>query len=62
MSISSDDPSAPCDALKQAMSAGIKVVTFDSDTSPDCRDVFINQATADGIAKVQSKEIGRAHV
>jgi rhamnose transport system substrate-binding protein len=60
--ISSDDPSAPCDALKQAMSAGIKVITFDSDTNPDCRDVFVNQATADGIAKVQidliSKQIG----
>jgi rhamnose transport system substrate-binding protein len=60
--ISSDDPSAPCDALKQAMSAGIKVVTFDSDTNPDCRDVFVNQATADGIAKVQvdmiAKQIG----
>jgi rhamnose transport system substrate-binding protein len=60
--ISSDDPSAPCDALKQAMSAGIKVVTFDSDTNADCRDVFVNQATADGIAKVQvdmiAKQIG----
>jgi rhamnose transport system substrate-binding protein len=60
--ISSDDPSAPCDALKQAMSAGIKVVTFDSDTSADCRDLFVNQATADGIAKVQvdmiAKQIG----
>jgi rhamnose transport system substrate-binding protein len=60
--ISSDDPSAPCDALKQAMAAGIKVVTFDSDTNPDCRDVFVNQATAEGIAKVQvdmiSKDIG----
>jgi rhamnose transport system substrate-binding protein len=58
--ISSDDPSAPCDALKQAMAAGIKVVTFDSDTSPDCRDVFINQATADGIAKVQVDMISKA--
>ena len=60
--ISSDDPSAPCDALKQAMSAGIKVVTFDSDTNADCRDLFVNQATADGIAKVQvdmiAKQIG----
>jgi rhamnose transport system substrate-binding protein len=60
--ISSDDPSAPCDALKQAMSAGTKVVTFDSDTNPDCRNVFVNQATADGIAKVEvdmiSKQIG----
>jgi rhamnose transport system substrate-binding protein len=60
--ISADDPSAPCDAIKQAMSAGSKVVTFDSDTGPGCRDLFVNQATADGIAKVQvdmiSKEIG----
>jgi rhamnose transport system substrate-binding protein len=60
--ISADDPSAPCDALKQAMSAGTKVVTFDSDTNPDCRTVFVNQATAEGIAKVEvdliSKEIG----
>ena len=29
------------------------MVTFDSDTSPDCRDLFVNQATADGIAKVE---------
>lgn len=60
--ISSDDPSAPCDALKQAMSAGIKVVTFDSDTNADCRNVFVNQATAEGIAQVQvdmiAKQIG----
>jgi rhamnose transport system substrate-binding protein len=60
--ISADDASAPCDALKQAMSAGTKVVTFDSDTSADCRNVFVNQATADGIAKVEvdmiAKQIG----
>jgi len=51
--ISSDDPAAPCDAINQARQAGTKVITFDSDTSPDCRDLFINQATADGIAKVE---------
>jgi rhamnose transport system substrate-binding protein len=28
-------------------------VTFDSDTSPECRDLFVNQATSDGIAEVQ---------
>jgi rhamnose transport system substrate-binding protein len=60
--ISADDPSAPCDALKQAMSPGTKVVTFDSDTNPECRNVFVNQATADGIAKVEvdmiAKQIG----
>jgi len=51
--ISADDPKAICDAVGQARDAGVKVVTFDSDTSPDCRDLFINQATADGIAKVE---------
>jgi rhamnose transport system substrate-binding protein len=62
--ISADDPSAPCDAIKQAMSAGTKVVTFDSDTSPECRNLFVNQATAEGIAQVEvdliAKEIGKA--
>lgn len=60
--ISANDPKAICDAIKQAQSAGTKVITFDSDTSPDCRDLFINQATAEGIAKSQvdiiTKEIG----
>jgi rhamnose transport system substrate-binding protein len=60
--ISADDPTAPCNAIKQARAAGVKVVTFDSDTSKACRDLFINQATADGIAKVEvdtiTKEIG----
>ncbi|MGC3995795.1 MAG: rhamnose ABC transporter substrate-binding protein [Propionicimonas sp.] len=51
--VSANDKSAICDSLKEAMTAGVKVVTFDSDTEADCRDLFINQATADGIAKVQ---------
>jgi rhamnose transport system substrate-binding protein len=62
--ISADDPSAPCDAIKQAMSAGTKVVTFDSDTSVGCRNLFINQATAQGIAQVEvdtiAQEIGKS--
>src|SRR5690606_19958138 len=51
--VSANDPEAICDALNEARDNGIKVVTFDSDTDPDCRDLFINQATAEGIAKVQ---------
>lgn len=51
--VSANDPSAICDALNEARDAGIKVVTFDSDTNADCRDLFINQATSDGIAKAQ---------
>ena len=51
--VSANDPTAICDALDEARDAGTKVVTFDSDTDPECRDLFINQATAEGIAKVQ---------
>jgi rhamnose transport system substrate-binding protein len=51
--VSANDPKAICSALNQAKSAGTKIVTFDSDTDPSCRDLFINQATADGIAKVE---------
>lgn len=51
--VSANDPEALCDALDEARSAGVKVVTFDSDTNAECRDLFINQATAEGIAKVQ---------
>src|SRR3954454_19371501 len=51
--VSANDPKAICDALNEARDAGTKVVTFDSDTDPTCRDAFVNQASADGIAKSQ---------
>ena len=60
--VSANDKAAICDALTSAMDAKIKVVTYDSDTNPECRNLFINQATADGIAKVEvdmiAKQIG----
>lgn len=51
--VSANDPKAICDALNEARDADVKVVTFDSDTNTDCRDIFINQASAEGIAKAQ---------
>ncbi|WP_394554096.1 rhamnose ABC transporter substrate-binding protein [Agromyces sp. MMS24-JH15] len=64
IAVSANDPEAICDALNEARDAGVKVVTFDSDTNPECRDLFINQATAEGIAKVQvdliAEQIGDA--
>ena len=51
--VSANDPTAICDALNEARDAGVKVVTFDSDTDAECRDIFINQATSEGIAKIQ---------
>jgi rhamnose transport system substrate-binding protein len=51
--VSANDPTAICDALNEASDAGTKIVTFDSDTDPECRDIFVNQASAEGIAKSQ---------
>lgn len=51
--VSANDPAAICDALNQAREVGTKVVTFDSDTEPQCRDLFVSQATAEGIAETQ---------
>jgi rhamnose transport system substrate-binding protein len=60
--LSANDPEALCDALEEARSADVKVVTFDADTNPECRDLFVNQATAEGIAAKQleliSEQIG----
>ncbi|MFE5309148.1 rhamnose ABC transporter substrate-binding protein [Isoptericola sp. NPDC056578] len=62
--VSANDPKAICDALDEARQAGTKVVTFDSDTDPACRDLFVNQASAEGIAEVQvdmiAEQIGDA--
>jgi rhamnose transport system substrate-binding protein len=58
--VSANDKDAICGALNEARQAGSKVVTFDSDTNPSCRDLFINQATAEGIAKSQIKLISEA--
>jgi rhamnose transport system substrate-binding protein len=52
--ISGDDPNAVAPALKQAMSQGIKVVSFDADVAPDARNVFVNQAN--------SEQLGRSEV
>src|SRR3954453_8354930 len=53
--IAANDPNAVCPSLNQARAAKIKVVTFDSDASKDCRDIFINQATTEGIGESLAK-------
>ncbi len=59
--IAANDPTAVCPALAQAVAAGIKVVSFDSDnTCPD--HLFINQANTEQIGTSEvdllAKEIG----
>jgi rhamnose transport system substrate-binding protein len=49
--VSAQDPGAMCTGLKQAMSAKIAVVTYDSDTNPDCRQIFVNQASAEALGR-----------
>jgi rhamnose transport system substrate-binding protein len=58
--VSANDKDAICGALNEARQAGAKVVTYDSDTKPSCRDLFVNQATPEGIAKSQIKLISEA--
>ncbi len=51
--LSANDPTALGSALTQAKSAGVKIVTYDADTDAKYRDIFVNQATAEGIAKIE---------
>jgi len=53
MAVSAQDPGALCTALKQAMKNGIKVVTYDSDTKPDCRNAFVSQASAEDLGRTE---------
>jgi rhamnose transport system substrate-binding protein len=41
------------------MSQGIKVVTFDSDTAPEGRQLFVNQANAEGIGRGQIQLVSK---
>lgn len=45
--VSAQDPDALCGALKHAMDKGIPVVTYDSDTRPECRNAFVSPADPD---------------
>ncbi|POX48816.1 rhamnose ABC transporter substrate-binding protein [Streptomyces sp. Ru71] len=59
MAVSAQDPGALCTALKQAMSNGIKVVTYDSDTKTDCRNAFVSQASAEDLGRTEVQLLAR---
>ena len=58
--VSANDPQALCDSLNAARDAGTKVVTFDSDVDPTCRDLFINQAAGRGHRQGRGRHDRRA--
>lgn len=58
IAIAANDPNAVCAALNQAKSAGAKIITFDSDTDPSCRSIFINQVNSKDVALVELKQLG----
>ncbi len=57
-----NDPVAIAPVLKKALAAGINVVGYDANSTPDARQWFVNQAQFNGIAKGlvdnMAKEIG----
>ncbi|MET0302580.1 MAG: substrate-binding domain-containing protein, partial [Microbacteriaceae bacterium] len=62
LGLAANDPDAVCPALGEARDAGAKIVAFDSDTNPDCRDLFVSQVVAKDVALIQleiiSEQIG----
>jgi rhamnose transport system substrate-binding protein len=57
--VSANDPNALAPALKQAMSQGIKVVSYDSDVAPDARQVFVSQANSEDIGRIEVQILGK---
>ncbi|WP_432491732.1 autoinducer 2 ABC transporter substrate-binding protein [Kineococcus auxinigenes] len=49
--VAPNDPDSMAPVLQEAQAAGIHVATSDTDAPNSVREVFVNQATADGIAK-----------
>jgi ABC-type sugar transport system substrate-binding protein len=49
IAVSPNDPEVLAPAMKKARASGVKVITWDADGLPGTRDLFVNQATAQGI-------------
>ncbi|MBV8141267.1 MAG: rhamnose ABC transporter substrate-binding protein [Verrucomicrobia bacterium] len=57
--LAANDPNALIPYLKRAMDQKIKVVTMDSDTAPEGRSIFCNQASSEGIGKSQVEMLAK---
>lgn len=51
IAVSPNAPDVVANAMKEAMAAGVKVITWDADSTPDSRSFFVNQATAQSIGE-----------
>ena len=52
IAISSVDPTGLDNALKKAQEAGLKIVTWDSDVSPDARSIMVAQGTPEQLGEM----------
>ena len=57
--LAANDPNALIPYLKRAMAQKITVVTMDSDTAPEGRSIFCNQATSEGIGRGQVQMLAK---
>ena len=57
--ISANDPNAVVPSLKRAMQRGVKIVSYDSDTAPAGRQIFVNQAKAEDLGRSEVKLLGK---
>lgn len=60
IAISADDPSIPAPALKSAMHAGIKVLSFDSDVLPSARQLYIVDGSFSSVADNMVNQLVKA--
>jgi len=51
ITVSANDPDALAPAMMRAMRSGISVSTFDADVRREAREVFLNQATFEGMGR-----------
>jgi ABC-type sugar transport system substrate-binding protein len=60
IAVCANDANALAPALKRAAAAGIKVMTWDADVRADAREVFLNQASFEGIGKSMVEMMARS--
>ncbi len=57
IAIAANDPNAVCPALKEGKAGGAAIITFDSDASVECRDLFITQVEEKEVALGQLRQL-----